>query len=94
MSDEGIVRENYRETAERIFDAKVFNGMQHDEKIVRPTNNPALFSTDPALVNAYIGASQYLKKVNDARVRRTSELLTQARQLIELIKNEYHLEDE
>jgi len=62
-----------------------------DDNIVRPIDNPKLFSTDPELLNEFIGSAQYLKKSDQTQQRRAGELLKQAKQLITLINNEYDL---
>jgi len=94
MADGETLRESYRQLAVKIFDTKVFNTMQFGDRITRPANNPQLFSADPALLNAYIGSAQYLKKLNEVRSKMSAGLLTQAKKLIEEIKKEYSLEDE
>jgi hypothetical protein len=94
MDEEQILRDDYRKLAMKVFDTRVFNSMVAGDKILRPTNNPKLFSTDAALLNEYIGSAQYLKKSDIQQASRAAELLTQAKQLMALIKHEYHLENE
>jgi len=92
LTDEIQVRGEYRQLARDLFDGKVFNNMLEGNIINRPLNNPALFKTDPTLINALIGEAQYIKKIDLNQKSRTAELKTQATELIEMIKKEYHLE--
>jgi hypothetical protein len=93
MADGETLRQSYRQLAVGIFDTKVFNTMQQGDKIIRPVNNPRLFSSDPALLNAYIGSAQYLKKYNEVSAKKSAALLVQAKQLIREIKDQYRLEE-
>ena len=88
MDEEQILRDDYRKLAMKVFDTRVFNSMVVGSKILMPTTNPRLFSTDAGLINEYIGAAQYLKKSDLQQESRATELLTQAKQTIELIKKE------
>jgi hypothetical protein len=44
------------------------------------------------LINEFIGAAQYIKRINQAQVNTTEQLLRQANQLSADIKKEYDLE--
>ena len=94
MADGETLRDIYRQLAVKVFNAKVFNTMQQGGKIIRPANNPQLFSADPALINSYIGSAQYLKKLNETVANMSADILVQAKQLIREIKDQYKLEDE
>ncbi|MDP9048540.1 MAG: hypothetical protein M3N14_10410 [Bacteroidota bacterium] len=94
MNEEQVLREDYRQFARKIFDTRVFSNMIVNDKIISPTGNPQLFSANPALLNEYIGSVQYLKKSDETQERRAGELLVQAKKLIVLIDNEYHLTNE
>ena len=74
------------------FQTKVFYEMIASEEIRIPKNNPALYSKDASLLNEFIGAIQYFKKIHQAQLIRSEELLVLARKLMENIKKEYHLE--
>jgi hypothetical protein len=91
-TDEQQVRGEFRQIAIKIFDGKVFNEMIHNKGIDRPVNNPQLFAYDVTLINEYIAQVQYLRKVNQNQLMRAEELFAQAKQLMELIKKEHHLE--
>ena len=94
MGDEVIIRSEYRQLARKVFNTTVFHGMLVGDSIVSPLNNPQLYTTDAALINELIGEAQYLKRIHQAQWIRSKELLTQAKQLSDLIKKEYHLENE
>ncbi len=92
MGDEVEVRAEYRNLARKVFYTKLFYEMIASEKISIPTNNPPLYSKDPDLLNEFIGAVQYCKRIHQAQLIRSEELLTQAKKLMENIIKEYHLE--
>jgi hypothetical protein len=91
LGDEQQVRGEYRLIANKIFSGPVFHQMMKNKDIKRPVGNPALFSEDKALVNEFIMGAQYLEKVNQKQAARAQELVTDARKLIEDIKQQYHL---
>jgi hypothetical protein len=92
MGDEVEIRAEYRILARKIFDTRVFQEMIKSDTISKPLGNPALFSTDPVLINEFIGALQYSKRVHQAQLIRSGELLEQSIQLRKLIITEYHLD--
>jgi hypothetical protein len=94
MGDEVIIRSAYRQLARKVFNTTMFHGMLSGDSIESPLNNPQLYTTDAALINELIGETQYLKRIHQAQWIRSKELLTQAKQLSDLIKKEYHLENE
>lgn len=91
MGDEVEIRSEYRIIARKLFQTKVFHEMIATDKISIPKNNPALFSKDPGLLNEFIGALQYFKRIHQAQLIKSKELLTQAQKLMEDIIKEYHL---
>ncbi len=92
MGDEVEIRAEYRQLASKIFDTKVFHEIISGPVVEKPSGNPLLYKTDPDLINEYIGAIQYFKRVHQAQLVRTEELLKQALQLMELIKSEYNID--
>jgi hypothetical protein len=92
MGDEVEIRAEYRQLARKIFRTTVFHGMIATEAVERPENNPTLYNGDEALLNEFTGQIQYVKKVHQAQLIRSEELLVQAKQLIGDIKQEYHLQ--
>jgi len=93
MGDEVEVRAEYRQLARKLFNTNVFFEMIATEEISRPENNPQLFMNDAGLINEFIGQAQYVKRIHQAQLIRSEELLVQAKQLIIDIKKEYHLSE-
>ena len=91
MGDEVEIRAAYRQLAIKVFDSKVFYEMERANDFIRPTNNPGLLNDSPELINELIGHIQYLKKVHQTQLMRSQHLLRQAKQLMEEIRQEYHL---
>jgi len=91
MGDEVEIRAEYRQLARKLFHTNVFHEMIATDTVGRPTNDPHLYTDDPALINEFIGQVQYVKRVHQAQLIRSEQLLVQAKQLIADIKNEYHL---
>ena len=93
MGDEVEVRAEYRSLARKVFQTKIFYDMIATDNISIPTNNPGLYSKVPDLLNEFIGAVQYSKRIHQAQLIRSKELLTQAQKLMENIIKEYHLSE-
>ena len=91
MGDEIEIRAEYRQLARKLFNTNVFHEMIATDTVSRPTNDPQLYTNDPVLINEFIGQVQYVKRVHQAQLIRSEQLLVQARQLITGIKKEYHL---
>jgi hypothetical protein len=92
MGDEVQIRAEYRILAVKVFNTTIFNEMVRLETTIKPANNPKLFSENAGLINEFIGAAQYIKRINQAQVNTTRQLLKQAKQLSADIKKEYDLE--
>ena len=91
MGDEVEMRAEYRKLASKVFKTKVFHEMIAGETVSKPLNNPTLHTSNPDLINELIGAIQYFKRVHQAQLIRSEQLLEKAKQLSNLIKEEYHL---
>ncbi len=91
MGDEIEVRAEYRQLARKLFNTNVFFEMIAADAIIRPVNNPQLFIIDAGLINEFIGQVQYVKRIHQAQLIKSEELLVQAKQLIADIDKEYHL---
>jgi len=91
MGDEVEIRSEYRQLARKLFRTEVFHGMIATNTVGRPANDPQLYTNDPALINEFIGQVQYVKRVHQAQLIRSEQLLAQAKKLIADIKKEYHL---
>jgi hypothetical protein len=61
------------------------------DTVAKPAGKPVLFTTDPGLVNELIGGIQYFKRVHQTQLTGSRKLLTQAKQLSNFIKKEYHI---
>ncbi|HLG41045.1 MAG TPA: hypothetical protein VI461_15295 [Chitinophagaceae bacterium] len=92
MGDEIEIRAEYRQLARKLFRTTVFHEMIATDTVARPTNNPQLYTDDASLINEYMGQLQYFKRVHQAQLIKSKDLLMQAKQLITDIKKEYHLE--
>ena len=92
MDDEIEIRGEYRGIASKVFRTTIFHEMIASDTIVKPMGNPKLYTSNPDLVNELIGATQYFKRVHQAQLIRSEKLLTQAKQLSDLIKKEYNLQ--
>ena len=93
MGDEIEVRAEYRQLARKLFNTNVFFEMIATDTIGRPVNNPQLFINDAGLINEFIGQIQYVKRIHQAQLIKSEELLVQAKQLIIEIDKEYHLSE-
>jgi len=91
MGDEVEVRAEYRQLARKLFNTNVFFEIIATDTIDRPVNNPQLYSSDAGLINEFIGQAQYVKRIHQAQLIRSEELLVQAKHLITDIDKEYHL---
>ena len=76
MGDEVQIRAEYRTLAVKVFNTTIFNEMVRFETTIKPANNPKLFSENAGLINEFIGAAQYIKRVNQAQVNTTRQLLS------------------
>ena len=91
MGDEIEVRAEYRQLARKLFNTNVFFEIIAADAISRPVNNPQLYTNDLGLINEFIGQVQYVKRIHQAQLIKSEELLVQAKQLITDINEEYHL---
>ena len=91
LDNEIEIRGEYRQLASKVFKTAVFHEMIATDTIARPTGSPRLYTTSPDLVNELTGAIQYFKRVHQAQLIRSQKLLTQAKQLSDFIKIEYHI---
>ena len=86
----------------QLFDGSVFQQMftrSHSNNatethIEKPGNNPPLLSNDFAIINKIIIAYHYLYATTEINNAFAENNCKQARHLIEIIKKEYHLENE
>jgi hypothetical protein len=87
------IRTTFRETGGSVFNAEqLYKAMDSDFKFIRPTTNPQLITDNPATINNMAFQIQYLSLSCLGNSQRGKALKTKAELLIELLKNEYHLE--
>jgi len=86
-------RNRFQDAAHNVFNASVLYQMIDSVNVIsKPTNNPQTLTNDKNLINNlalevhYLGSGVYYSFVQSAR------LITEASNLIELLKKEYHLE--
>ena len=75
LTDEIQIRAEYRQLADKIFNGNIFNKMINANGIIKPVDNPQLFNTDAATINAFTVEVQYLKNANRAEENREKELM-------------------
>jgi hypothetical protein len=87
------IRTTFRETGGSVFNAdQLYKAMDSDFKFIRPTTNPQLITENPATINNMAFQIQFLSLSCLGNTQRGKALKTKAELLIELLKNEYHLE--
>lgn len=87
-------RQDLRRTYSKVMDGTVFNNMLSEDPnifAIRPKNNPKLFSSKPELINELVMNAQYLKSIYTVTRRMDVDLIEFGKELIGLIKKEYHL---
>ena len=86
--------EDYRKIANDVFHPLIFNAIAShtDNSIVRPSGNPELLTYDQQTLRRLSGMVSYHRSSKFAISRAQSDMNKAASRLIELIKNEYHLE--
>ena len=76
----------------KIFDGRVFMKMMDDNNVVsRPLSNPSLLKFSEQDVSTFLGYCQTIKANNIGNSSHSKILKAKAVELIEIIKNEYHL---
>ena len=86
------IRDEYRNTAVHIFHPMLFNNIiASDNSVIRPGGNPALLTYDSDHLLTLAGIVAYLKSTRTGIVRACTDMNRAAKELIGLIKEEYHL---
>jgi len=92
---EGIEKEEeheYRKLAVKVFDPLIFNSMGTiKDSIISPIGNSPLRTSDQALLADLSGWIQYIKSSVQGLTEFKKGLKRSAEDLIQLIRNEYHL---
>ena len=90
----------YRDVASKIFDVKVFeaivrdtssNMMSDTASISKPVGNPSLLTNDKLFLNEMLMKVHYMKRNKIYNKRNLQLLNIKAKELIQLIKNEYNV---
>jgi hypothetical protein len=90
-----IVDNEYRKIAVQVFDPYIFNHMLNAaDTIDRVTGNPLLLKTDKETLNELAGWANYSISQRSASNGAKEKLLSKGKELIALIKKEYHLDNE
>jgi hypothetical protein len=78
--------------AGKIFNPFVWNDMTDTTgALIRPVNNPSLISNDPGLLNEFAFKVVTLKGILSFTNRVIAQAILSARNLVELLKKEYHI---
>jgi hypothetical protein len=81
----------YKKTAVRIFDARIFRNMIKDTLVIRTEDSPPLLTADPITLNELCGIMQYQTGTRLQVLSTKERLKTLGVQLINVLKEEYHL---
>jgi hypothetical protein len=83
----------YRKNAVQIFNASVFNSINSTLQVLRPENNPTLRVTDRKIAGDLAGWVHYVKNTRISIDHFKSELMKKGEFLTDIIKKEYHIEN-
>ena len=87
------IRNSFREIGGSVFKADIFyHTMDTKMQFIRPVGNPQLTTNDPITINKVTFQVQYLSLMTQGNMYRGDKLKTKAVNLINLLKNEYHIE--
>ena len=86
------IRNSFREMGGNIFKADIFyRVIDSNLNYVKPTNNPQLITDNATTINNIAFQIQYLSVIAKATLYHATRLKSEAINLIELLKKEYHL---
>ena len=85
--------DEYRKMAIDVFHPVLFNAIINvaDNSVMRPTGNPPLLTYEPKTLIRLSGMVSYLKNTKHGLTKAEEEMKDAAKELITLIKKEYHL---
>jgi hypothetical protein len=87
--------DEYRTQMVKVFNVRIFDTMIKDFPAISiPEGNPALFNSDPALINEYLMRVQLVKTMAVMNIKYLKELKIRAGRLQKQIIDGYPLEDE
>ena len=82
----------YRKMAIRIFHPEIFDAtVMPDNTIAKPSGNPSLLTYDPSTLLQLAGLVSYIKNTRLGLTREEEKMKQAAKDLIALLKKEYHL---
>jgi len=84
----------YRRMAVDIFQPVLFNQMviESTDQVNRPPGNPSLLTYDPKILLRIAGMVSYIRNTRIGLSKTETDMRTEAKDLIQLIKKEYHLQ--
>ncbi len=86
------MRTTFREVGGTVFNAyQLYKTMDSAFKFIRPTTNPQLITDNQATINTVTFQIQYISLSCMGNMIRATVLKTNAKELIDLINNKYHL---
>jgi len=92
---ESMVDNEYKRSAVRVFDPYVFNHMLNaTDSIDRVGGNPILLKSDKESLNELAGCADFVIGSRKAIIESEEKILRKGKELMSLIKREYHLENE
>ena len=85
--------DEYRKMAIDVFHPVLFNDIVNvaDNSVMRPPGNPALLSYDSKILMRLSGMVSYLRNTKLGLAKAEAEMKDAAKELIGIIKKEYHL---
>jgi hypothetical protein len=87
------IKTTFREIGGTVFNAdQLYKVFSPDFKYVKPTTNPQLITGNPIAINNVAFQVQYLSLSSLGNTQRGKALKEKAEKLIELLKQQYHLE--
>ncbi|HEY6502682.1 MAG TPA: hypothetical protein VIZ28_01790 [Chitinophagaceae bacterium] len=93
VETEEELMQSYSEAAAKILDALVFDKMlDQNNNVIRPTDNPDLAPFTPGDLREFNFKLYPVKSINKSARREERIFLSQAENLLVLLKKEYHLE--
>jgi hypothetical protein len=83
----------YRKMAVDIFQPVLFNQIviESTNQVVRPPANPPLLTYDPKILLRIAGMVSYVRNTRIGLTKIENDMKTSAKELIQLIKKEYHI---
>jgi hypothetical protein len=88
------IRTTFREMGGNVFDAsQLYKAMDANFKFVRPSTNPQLITSNSTMINNVAFQIQYLSLSCLGNTQRGNALKAKAGTLIDLLKKEYHLDN-